>query len=279
MVKRIITAIVALCVFVPMVVFSDTWIFPVGMGICTAIGAFEIIRCIGQKRNFFLIIPLCAMSLFFPIYVRYAGSLQSILSMGVILLISASLYVFTVAVFGNKTLNVADAAMVLAVVIYVTAGFSSTVYIRDLSNGQYLLYLPFVAGWMTDTFAYFVGSAFGKHKLIPAVSPKKTVEGAVGGTVLGALTILGFAFVIDLIGGEALGANYVAFAVLGLIIPVISQIGDLVMSVIKRHYGIKDYGKFFPGHGGMLDRFDSAIAISMVMAIACTYFDFFTNVA
>ena len=279
MVKRIITAIVALCVFVPMVVFSDTWIFPVGMGICTAIGTFEIIRCVGQKRNFFLIIPLCAMALFFPIFVRYADSFQSILTVGAILLIAASLYVFTVAVFGNKTLNVTDATMVLAVFIYVTAGFSSTVYIRDLSHGQYLLYLPFVAGWMTDTFAYFVGSAFGKHKLIPAVSPKKTVEGAVGGTVLGALSILGFAFVIDLIGGESLKADYIVFAVLGVIIPIISQIGDLIMSVIKRHYGIKDYGKFFPGHGGMLDRFDSALAISLVMAIACTYFDFFTNVA
>lgn len=280
MVKRIITAIVALCVFIPLVIFSGTWVFPIAIGICTAIATFEIIRCVGQKKNFFLTIPLCAISLFFPIYVRYTDSLESILKLGAVLMISASIYVFSVAVFGHKILNITDAGLVLAVFIYVTAGFSAAVYIRDLSQGQHLLYLPFVAGWITDTFAYFVGRAFGKHKLIPAVSPKKTVEGAIGGTVFGAASILLFAFVVaELLDmGNAISANYIAFAVLGIIIPIISQIGDLIMSVIKRHYGIKDYGKFFPGHGGMLDRFDSSLAISLVLAIACTYLEFFPNV-
>ena len=280
MVKRIITAIVALCVFIPLLIFSATWVFPVAIGICTAIATFEMIRCAGQKKNFFLTIPLCAISLFFPIYVRYANSFESILTLGSVLMISASIYVFAVAVFGHKTLNITDAGLILAVFIYVTAGFSSAVYIRDLNQGQYLIYLPFVAGWITDTFAYFVGRAFGKHKLIPAVSPKKTVEGAIGGTVFGAISIVLFAFVVAelLDKGNAIGANYLAFAILGIIIPIISQIGDLIMSVIKRHYGIKDYGKFFPGHGGMLDRFDSSLAISLVMAIACTDLDFFPNV-
>jgi phosphatidate cytidylyltransferase len=250
------------------------------MGICTAIGIFEMIRCIGQKKNFFLIIPLCALGLFFPIYVRYSGGLLNILSMGVAILILASIYVFAVAVFGNKTLKVTDAGLLLAVFVYVTAGFSSTVYLRDLNNGVYLLYLPFISGWITDSFAYFTGRLFGKHKLIPSVSPKKTVEGAIGGTIFGAASIVLFAFVVaNLIDGEGgIRANYLAFAVLGLIIPIISQIGDLIMSVIKRHYQIKDYGKFFPGHGGMLDRFDSSIAVSLIMAIACTYIEFFPNV-
>jgi phosphatidate cytidylyltransferase len=277
---RLITAIVALIVFIPLVLFSNTWVFPAAMGICTAIGIFEMIRCIGQKKNFFLIIPLCALGLFFPIYVRYSGGLLNILSMGVAILILASIYVFAVAVFGNKTLKVTDAGLLLAVFVYVTAGFSSTVYLRDLNNGVYLLYLPFISGWITDSFAYFTGRLFGKHKLIPSVSPKKTVEGAIGGTIFGAASIVLFAFVVaNLIDGEGgIRANYLAFAVLGLIIPIISQIGDLIMSVIKRHYQIKDYGKFFPGHGGMLDRFDSSIAVSLIMAIACTYIEFFPNV-
>lgn len=278
---RLITAIIALIVFIPLVIFSNTWVFPVAMGICTAIATFEIIRCIGQKKNFFLIIPLCAVGLFFPIYTRYAGGLNNILSTGVAILLLISIYVFAVAVFGNKTLKITDAGLLLATFIYVTAGFSSSVYIRDLNNGVYLLYLPFISGWITDSFAYFSGRLFGKHKLIPSVSPKKTVEGAIGGTIFGAASILLFAFVVaELIDGKGgITANYLAFAVLGLIIPIISQIGDLIMSVIKRHYQIKDYGKFFPGHGGMLDRFDSSIAISLIVAIACTYFEFFPSIA
>ncbi len=280
MLKRTITAIVALMVFVPMLIFSNTWVFSVAMGICTAIATFELIRCVGQKKNFFLTVPLCLVGLFFPIYVKYAGSFQNILSTGVAILIAVSLYVFAVAVFGNKSLNIADAGLLLAVFIYVTSGFSSTVYIRGLNNGAALIYLPFVSGWITDTFAYFTGRLFGKHKLIPSVSPKKTVEGAIGGTVFGALSIVLFAFVVaEFADGEnTVNANYIAFAVLGVIIPIISQIGDLIMSVIKRHYQIKDYGRFFPGHGGVLDRFDSSIAISLVMAVACTCFEFFPAV-
>lgn len=278
---RLITAIIALIVFIPLVIFSGTWIFPVAMGICTAIAIFELIRCVGQKKNFFLTIPLCALGLFFPIYVRLSAGTENIIPVGLAAILLVSLYVFSVAVFGNKILNITDAGLILAVSVYVTAGFSSAVYIRDLNNGVYLLYLPFVSGWITDTFAYFSGRLFGKHKLIPAVSPKKTVEGAIGGTIFGAASIVLFAFIVaELIDGEGgIEANYLAFAILGVIIPVISQIGDLIMSVIKRHYNIKDYGKFFPGHGGMLDRFDSSIALAIVMAIACTYFEFFTNVA
>jgi phosphatidate cytidylyltransferase len=118
---------------------------------------------------------------------------------------------------------------------------------------------------MTDTFAYFTGMLFGKHKLIPAVSPKKTVEGAVGGT----LFAIGFTVLYGFIIGKVSSAspNYLALVLVSLLVSILSQCGDLVMSLIKRKYGIKDYGKLFPGHGGVLDRFDSIIVTS-----ACIYF-------
>ena len=282
MVKRIITAIVALGVFIPILILSDTWVFPIAMGVCTSIGVYEMIRCIGQKKNFFLIIPLCAASMFMPIFIRCVSlymdkDLSVFLMAAVVLFIAVSLYVFTVAVFGNKTLNIADAGLLLAVFLYVNAAYTATVYIRDFEkNGEYLFYLPFLIAWVTDTFAYFSGRLFGKHKLIPAVSPKKTVEGAIGGTIFGAISMVLYAFVMSQIPTVGVGKpDYVVLTIFGIIIPIVGQIGDLIMSVIKRHYKIKDYGNFFPGHGGMLDRFDSALANLLVLAAACAYFNFF----
>ena len=285
MIKRTITAIVALLVFVPLLIFSHTWFFPAAIGICIFIAIFEAIRCIGQKKNLFLVIPLCATGFATPMFVRFASlnnDVQSVFIFGAVVSISVALYIFTIAVFGNKTLNIADAGLLIAMFIYVNAGFSATVYIRDFAdNGFYLLFLPFIVAWVTDTMAYFSGRLLGKHKLIPAVSPKKTVEGAIGGTLFGAGSVVLFAFIIEQFfksEGVVIEANYIAFAIFGILIPIVGQIGDLIMSVIKRNYGIKDYGKFFPGHGGMLDRFDSAIANCLILAIACTYFDLLPNI-
>ena len=118
----------------------------------------------------------------------------------------------------------------------------------------------------------------GKHKLIPAVSPKKTVEGAIGGVVFCVLATVLFGFIIEKFFNTfgIARANYLVLIIAGIFASVVSQTGDLIMSVIKRHYGIKDYGKLFPGHGGVLDRFDSVLAVSLILAVICTYFDLLT---
>ena len=116
----------------------------------------------------------------------------------------------------------------------------------------------------------------GKHKLIPDVSPKKTVEGAIGGVVFCVLAMVVFGLVVNNIK-SGLRANYLMLIVGGLLASVVSQVGDLCMSVIKRNYGIKDYGKLFPGHGGVLDRFDSVLAVSIVLASFCSFFNFFVG--
>jgi phosphatidate cytidylyltransferase len=113
----------------------------------------------------------------------------------------------------------------------------------------------------------------GKHKLIPDVSPKKTVEGSIGGIVFCMLAMVIFGLIVNAISD--FHANYLMLVVGGLLASIVSQIGDLCMSVIKRTYGIKDYGKLFPGHGGMLDRFDSVIAVSIVLAVFSSFFNFF----
>lgn len=282
MLKRIITAIVALIVFIPILVFSNTWVFPAAMSLCAVLGTVEMLGCIGQRKNLFITIPLCIVAAFFPMYFRYehvmghTPAAAITLSIGFIFIMA--LYIFGVAVFANKSLPANDCGLIIATSLYIISAFTALVYVRDfIANGEFIYLLAFLSAWMTDSFAYFTGRLLGKHKLIPSVSPKKTVEGAIGGIVFCMATMIGFGFVIETFFNPAgtIHANYIVLAVSGFFISVVSQIGDLIMSVIKRHYNIKDYGKFFPGHGGILDRFDSVIAVTLILSFICTYFNLF----
>lgn len=130
----------------------------------------------------------------------------------------------------------------------------------DLRAGQFLVLLPLLAAWGADTCALFAGMFFGKHKLAPVVSPKKTVEGAIGGVIGGAVLVL----LVALLMNATLGLKMPLWSavVLGAVGAVLGEIGDLSFSVIKRQTGIKDYGHIFPGHGGVLDRFDSVLFVA-----------------
>ena len=130
----------------------------------------------------------------------------------------------------------------------------------DLRVGQFIVLLPLLAAWGADTCALFAGMAFGKHKLAPVVSPKKTVEGAVGGVVGGALLVLLAALLLNIF--LDLDMPVWTAVLLGGAGAVLGEIGDLSFSVIKRQTGIKDYGHIFPGHGGVLDRFDSVLFVA-----------------
>ena len=139
-----------------------------------------------------------------------------------------------------------------------------------MTDGIYLVWLIFFSSWGCDTCAYCAGMLFGKHKLVPVLSPKKTIEGAVGGVVGAALLGYGFACVY---GGKmiAVGNPRVACALACAIAAVISQVGDLAASAIKRNHDIKDYGHLIPGHGGILDRFDSMLFTAPAIYFAVTF--------
>lgn len=130
----------------------------------------------------------------------------------------------------------------------------------DFQVGQFIVLLPLLAAWGADTCALFAGMLFGKHKLAPVVSPKKTVEGAVGGVIGGAVLVLLAVLVMNALMGLDMPAW--AALVLGGAGAVLGEIGDLSFSIIKRQTGIKDYGHIFPGHGGVLDRFDSVLFVA-----------------
>ena len=143
--------------------------------------------------------------------------------------------------------------------------------IRDTSYASFLFLLVFVGASLTDTFAYFGGKLFGKHKLAPEISPKKTVEGAVIGGVFGALGVLlaGVIFQQYILEPAAPRVPVYLYAILGLALGIFSQVGDLTASLIKRQFGVKDYGSIMGAHGGAMDRLDSAIFIS---PIVCAFY-------
>ena len=124
----------------------------------------------------------------------------------------------------------------------------------NFDMGKIYVWLIFIIAFATDTCAYFVGYAFGKHKLIPKVSPKKTIEGSIGGILGSTLICLAFGYYFNI--------DLKVIVILGFLGSIVAQVGDLFASSIKRYVGIKDYGKLIPGHGGILDRFDSVILVA-----------------
>ena len=140
---------------------------------------------------------------------------------------------------------------------------SAVVRILSMNLGRYVIMIPFFIACMCDAGAYLVGVKFGKHKLAPVISPNKTIEGALGGVAVGVVSMMLYMLVLDL--GFKLDVRYGVAMVYGLLGSVVGEIGDLCFSVIKRQTGIKDYGNLIPGHGGVLDRFDSIMAVAPLM--------------
>ena len=269
MLKRIITSVVAaVFVLLPALIFSHTVVFPLAVGIVTVIGIFEMLKCIGLHKRLSLAIPIYLAALVLPMGVRYCEDRMLLATVCFIFAVAYLIYLFVHIIWSHGSLGFSDGALLFITSLYIIAAMSCIVYIRDFGEGgKYGYLLIFIGAWITDIFAYFTGRFLGKHKLIEDVSPKKTIEGSIGGIVFCTLSFVVFGVVINAFFNGS--ANLIFLAVCGFIASVVSQVGDLIMSVIKRHYGIKDYGKIFPGHGGMLDRFDSVLAVSLAIGALC----------
>lgn len=168
------------------------------------------------------------------------------------------------AVFGYNTYSIKDVSITGLSILYITFLFSFILLTNMLNNGIYYLWMIFISAWSTDSIAYFIGSKIGKTKLMPEISPKKTVEGAIGGA-LGCIIVM---VVYGLLLGQYGILSNVPiyhYVIVGVLAGVLSQVGDLFASAIKRSMNIKDFGKILPGHGGILDRFDSVLLIAPVI--------------
>lgn len=280
---RIITAVIAITCIFPFFWFSEpvegnillNYLFPTLIGLISLCAVWELLHCVGLDKNYFVSIPLYVAGFVFPMLARgmigdRAGFTRAALLTALVL----AIYLFGVLVFQFKRVDMGKLALVFMTSFYVIGAFSCIVLLRDVPHvGRFLFLIPFIFAWVTDTFAYFCGRLFGKHKLIPNVSPKKTVEGAIGGVVFCALTTVLYGFILGHFFHVT--PNYPVLIIGGLLISVVSQIGDLVMSAIKREHDLKDYGKILPGHGGLLDRFDSSIAVTVLLTVISSYFTIF----
>jgi phosphatidate cytidylyltransferase len=229
-------------------------------------------NCLGLLKRFALSIPAALIAAAMPIVTYYMGN-GKIESVALICFVSSfllMLYYFTVAVMARGELKFFNVAAAFVLADYVIISFASLTALRYVTAGAFTFVLVFIGAWSCDTFAYIFGSLFGKHKLIPEISPKKTVEGSVAGVISAMLVFLLYGFILDL--ATDMTVNYITLLVSGFFVSVISQIGDLIASLVKRECGIKDYGKIFPGHGGVMDRFDSILAVSMPLLLICLTF-------
>lgn len=270
MLKRVITGVVAILILLPVLIFSDTVLFPIAISVISLVSLYELFQCTKMGKRFAVILPIYAFAAIAPFLMRYLADSEEFALIAFIVAAVYILYLFALVVWSHGKLPFGDAAAVFAMALYVIAAMSAITYIRAFPwGGEYIYLLIFLGAWITDTFAYFTGFLLGKHKLIPDVSPKKTVEGSIGGIVFCALSFVVFGLIVDHFFGQ--DANLWFLLISGVIISLISQIGDLIMSVIKRHYGIKDFGKIFPGHGGMLDRFDSILAVALGLCAICMF--------
>ena len=207
----------------------------------------------GKKLNALEVTGLLAIAAYYMLI--FFAQTHTYFMIAVILLLMALMFVY---VFSFPKFTANQIMETYFSLIYAPVMLSFIFLTRELEHGVYLVWMIFISSWISDTCAYLVGVLMGKHKLVPQLSPKKTIEGSLGGilgsAVVGAL--FGFLLLDKTLGGHQYG---IMLFVIGAIGSVISQVGDLAASAIKRNHDIKDYGNLIPGHGGIMDRFDSVI--------------------
>ena len=260
---RVLTGVAIFIVIIPIFIFFHTFVGPLFLAVLGFMSVYELSGVTGLKSKWPALIPFYLAAVGVPLIVWFDATRGDFFKYCAIIFFLLAFYILAASVFSKGKLNVADASVLFTMSFYAIVSFDSILMLRHAPKGVYLFLLPFVVSWATDIFAYFSGRLFGRHKLIPEVSPKKTVEGAVGGVIFAALAFALYGWIVK----RTVSADLLVMALAGAVVAVVSQIGDLAMSVIKRRYGIKDYGNLFPGHGGVLDRFDSVLLTAPVVVM------------
>lgn len=270
---RILSAVIGIPLALGIIILGAY--FPIVIDISlAAIGAMCIVEGLSAKKldkKITMLLPCTIFCVLF--FLLYANKLACMIIVFVFIVA-----LFLSMVFNHEHLVFHDLSFALTITTMCTLGLWSAVCTFDSHSrsgqtlaGIFYVIITLAIPWFADAGAYFGGSALGKHKLCPKISPKKTVEGAVSGLIIGMLVpllagVIFTAFFFD----DSVRVNYVNFCIIGLCGSLISILGDLSFSLIKRSCGIKDYGSLIPGHGGMLDRFDSVIFTAPLIMILST---------
>ena len=252
--QRVVTAVIAIALFVVLLFFLPTWVLTIAWGALCAVGVWELLYATHSvSRHLFLYLS-CAAGFAVPLTVA-----QPRPDLFWFLLVAGAYMVaaFACAVIDHKSITYDMIGKGFLAAIILPLMFSAVLRIRNGENGALLVLMSWITVWVCDSAAMFVGKAMGKHKLAPYVSPKKTVEGSLGGLIFAVIACGIYVLVMRKYFG--LEMALLPALIFGAIGSSLGQLGDLSLSVIKRGAGIKDYGKLFPGHGGVWDRFDSIL--------------------
>ena len=252
---RIIAAVVLLIPLIILVLFLPKVCAAVLCGVVAAIGAWELLYQTGLVKHPRLV-AYAAVSAFAMSMWSWGGQSQA---WGTLLAVAVFCAYFGEMMASHVRLTFDKTAMCIVAALVIPYLLTSLVRIHALRLGRYYIAIPFVMAFLPDSGAYFAGKFFGKHKLAPVISPKKTVEGVVGGAVAGILGMVIYALIMDF--GFDMEVNYFYAVIYGVAAAAGSVMGDLSFSVVKRQTGIKDYGNLIPGHGGVLDRLDSMMVV------------------
>lgn len=255
--QRVITAVVALLVFIPIVLAGGLWI-DWTVAIFATVGISEIFLM--KKRILvsvdFVLTWLATMTLAVP-HSFFVWLPEHMSNYNVYFIFIMLLLVWTVLSKNKVTFD--DAGVYTVASLYIGTGFHYMAAIRNAPNGLALLGYVFVVVWTTDIAAYSFGRKLGRHKLWPVISPNKTWEGSIAGVVCAVILAAIYAPLVQL--------HSIPLVVAAFFLSIVGQIGDLVESAYKRYYGVKDSGKILPGHGGILDRFDSMLFVLPTVAL------------
>ena len=260
--SRLLVSVVGVPLLLWLVLGAPVFMIAAALCLLAAFGAVELQQCVsGEKMNGMCVLGgICAAAA-----VYWCWQMPDDM---IVLFVAEAIAVFGYAIV--KAPAVKFVQVMAGLFGSIAIGYSFSAFLRMSSAGYHraFLLLPFILSFACDTFAYFVGCSIGKHRLAPKVSPKKSVEGSVGGFIGNVLCGCLFAFVMNRWFGTDIA--YPVMILLSLLCGLVAQIGDLSFSLIKREYGVKDYGKLFLAHGGILDRFDSVLFVAPIIEIILT---------
>ncbi|MBQ3566563.1 MAG: phosphatidate cytidylyltransferase [Oscillospiraceae bacterium] len=279
MLTRIISAAVGIVIAIVVLILHDTFVLNLAIGLISAVMVYELLNAVRCFKIYILSFPSMLYAVLLPFLVRT----EYVFLASFVYVILA----FSGTIFQHKHIKAVKTLVTIACTLLVSNAMSTLIQLYDYGELQMMaaekasgvlglvyLVMGLCGAWIADTAAYFVGTFLGKNKLCPEISPKKTIEGFVGG-----ILVTGIVFVlINFICAKFLlevSVNYFAVCVLGMLLAVIGTIGDLSASILKRQCGIKDYGNIMPGHGGLMDRFDSVIFVAPFLYAFLTVFNIY----
>lgn len=253
---RILSAFIGIPLLFVVLYLMPIWCVVAANTVISVCAVYEVLNAsrISKMKN-----PECVISLAAAGFFTVFAFRKDVANMAVTLF-ALVVALFALGFINMKRLTFEKISVCSFSAIIIPLSLSGISRIAAAENGLYFVLFPFVIAWCCDTVAYFVGKFFGKHKLCPELSPKKTVEGAVAGSIGSVVGTMLMCAVLSLCFHKQ--PEYITFAVFALFASFAAQFGDLAMSLIKRNYGVKDYGSVMPGHGGILDRFDSLIFVT-----------------